>query len=55
LHDELEEDPLRPQRKILDVIAVADDEMVGKDHEHCDDAQQFYTGITPYLKFGPTG
>ena len=24
-----------------------DDEMVGKNHEHCNDAQQFYAGITP--------
>lgn len=26
-----------------------DDEMVGKNHEHCNDAQQFYAGITPTL------
>ena len=39
LHDKLEEDPFRTQRKILDVIAVVNDEMVGENHEHCDDAQ----------------
>ena len=39
LHDKLEEDPFRTQRKILDVIAVVDDEMVGENHEYCDDAQ----------------
>ena len=47
LHDELEEDPLRPQRKILSIIAIVNDEMMGENHEHCNDAQQFYAGITP--------
>ena len=28
-----------------------DDEMVGKNHEHCNDAQQFYPGITPPPQF----
>ena len=39
LHDELEENPLRPQRKILSIIAIVNDEMMGENHEHCDDAQ----------------
>ena len=39
LHDELKENPLRPQRKILSIIAIVNDEMMGENHEHCDDAQ----------------
>ena len=44
-HDELEEDPLRPQGKIQHVVAVVNDEVVHEDHEHRDDAQQLDTGI----------
>lgn len=44
-HDELEEDPLRPQGEFQHVIAVMDDEVMGEDHEHRDDAQQFDAGI----------
>ena len=44
-HDELEEDPLRPQGKIQHVVAVMDDEVMGEDHEHRDDAQQLDAGI----------
>ena len=33
-------------------IAVMDDEVMGENHEHRDDAQQFDTGVpTPYLNF----
>lgn len=45
LHRELEEDPLRPQGKIQHVVAVMDDEVMGEDHEHRDDAQQLDAGI----------
>lgn len=44
-HDELEEDPLRPQGEFQHVISVMDDEVMGEDHEHRDDAQQFGAGI----------
>ena len=44
-HDELEEDPLRPQGEFQYVIAVMDDEVMGEDHEHRDDAQRFNVGI----------
>lgn len=44
-HDELEEDPLRPQGEFQHVISVMDDEVMGEDHEHRDDAQQFDAGI----------
>ena len=44
-HDELEEDPLRSQGKIQHVVAVMDDEVMGEDHEHRDDAQQLDAGI----------
>ena len=47
-HDELEEDPLRSQRKLFDVIAVVDDEVVHEDHEHRNNAQQLNAGI-PFL------
>lgn len=55
-HDELEEDPLRPQGEFQHVISVMDDEVMGEDHEHRDDAQQFDAGIPllppPLLRFG---
>ena len=38
-HDELEEDPFRSQGEFQHVIAVMDDEVMGEDHEHRDDAQ----------------
>lgn len=44
-HDELEEDPFRSQGEFQYVIAVMDDEVMGEDHEHRDDAQQFDAGI----------
>ena len=44
-HDELEEDPLRPQGEFQHVISVMDDEVMDEDHEHRDDAQQFDAGI----------
>lgn len=44
-HDELEEDPLRPQGEFQHVIAVMDDEVMGEDHEHRDDTQRFNVGI----------
>lgn len=51
-HDELEEDPLRSQGEFQHVIAVMDDEVMGEDHEHRDDAQQFDAGIPALpLKF----
>ena len=52
-HDELEEDPLRPQGEFQHVIAVMDDEVMGENHEHRDDAQRFNAGIPapPHLKF----
>lgn len=52
-HDELEEDPLRPQGEFQHVISVMDDEVMGEDHEHRDDAQQFDAGIPlPITMFG---
>lgn len=53
-HDELEEYPLRPQGEFQHVVAVMDDEVMGEDHEHCDDAQQFDVGVSPppHLRFG---
>ena len=52
-HDELEEDPFRSQGEFQHVIAVMDDEVMGEDHEHRDDAQQFDAGIPlpPHLNF----
>ena len=47
LHDELEEDPLRPQGEFQHVIAVMDDEVVGEAHEHRDDTQRCNAGIPP--------
>lgn len=44
-HDELEEDPLRPQGEFQHVIAVMDDEVMDEDHEHRDDTQRFNAGI----------
>lgn len=44
-HDELEEDPFRSQGEFQHVVAVMDDEVMGEDHEHRDDAQQLDTGI----------
>lgn len=46
-HDELEEDAFRSQGELLHVIAVMDDEVMGEDHEHRDDAQQLDAGISP--------
>lgn len=46
-HDELEEDPLRPQGEFQHVIAIMDDEVMGEDHEHRDDAQQLDAGVSP--------
>ena len=46
-HDELGEDPLRPQGEFQHVIAVMDDEVMGEDHEHRDDTQRFNAGIPP--------
>lgn len=53
-HDELEEYPLRPQGEFQHVVAVMDDEVMGEDHEHRDDAQQFDVGVSPppHLRFG---
>lgn len=45
LHHELEEDPLRLQGEFQHVVAVMDDEVMGEDHEHRDDAQQLDAGI----------
>lgn len=45
LHHELEEDPFRSQGEFQHVIAVMDDEVMGEDHEHRDDAQQLDAGI----------
>lgn len=53
-HDELEEDPLRPQGEFQHIVAVMDDEVMGEDHEHRDDAQQLDAGIPlppPHLNF----
>lgn len=52
-HDELEEDPFRSQGEFQHVVAVMDDEVMGEDHEHRDDAQQLDTGIPapPHLNF----
>ena len=47
-HDELEEDAFRSQGELLHVIAVMDDEVMGEDHEHRDDAQQLDAGISPH-------
>lgn len=47
LHDELEEDPFRPQGEFQHVIAVMDDEVMDEDYEHRDDAQQFDIGVPP--------
>lgn len=47
LHHELEEDPFRSQGEFQHVIAVMDDEVMGEDHEHRDDAQQFDAGVSP--------
>ena len=44
-HDELEEDPLRSQGEFQYVVAVMDDEVMGEDHEHRDDAQRLDAGI----------
>lgn len=54
LHHELEEDPFRSQGEFQHVIAVMDDEVMGEDHEHRDDAQQFDAGVSPppHLRFG---
>ena len=46
-HDELEEDPFRSQGEFQHVVAVMDDEVMGEDHEHRDDAQQLDAGISP--------
>ena len=46
-HDELEEDAFRSQGELLHVIAVMDDEVMGEDHEHRDDAQHLDAGISP--------
>lgn len=54
LHHELEEDPLRPQGEFQYVIAVMDDEVMGEDHEHRDDAQQLDAGI-PLLPICDSG
>lgn len=53
LHDELEEDPLRSQGEFQHIVGVMDDEMMGEDHEHRDDAQQLNAGIPlpPHLTF----
>lgn len=52
-HDELEEDPLRSQGEFQHAIAVMDDEVMGEDHEHRDDAQQLDAGIPlPITMFG---
>lgn len=53
-HDELEEDPFRSQGEFQHVVAVMDDEVMGEDHEHRDDAQQLDAGISPppHLRFG---
>ena len=53
LHHELEEDPLRLQGEFQHVVAVMDDEVMGEDHEHRDDAQQLDAGIPlpPHLNF----
>lgn len=45
-HDELEEDPFRSQGEFQHVVAVMDDEVMGEDHEHRDDAQQLDAGIS---------
>lgn len=47
-HDELEEDPLRSQGEFQYIVAVMDDEVMGEDHEHRDDAQQFNAGVPPF-------
>lgn len=46
-HDELEEDPFRPQGEFRDIIAVMDDEVMGENHEHRDDTQRFNAGTPP--------
>lgn len=55
LYHELEEDASRPQGEFQYVVAVMDDEVMGEDHEHRDDAQQLDAGIPlppPHLRFG---
>lgn len=47
-HDELEEDPFRPQGEFRDIIAVMDDEVMGENHEHRDDTQRFNAGTPPF-------
>ncbi len=39
-----------PRGEFQHVIAVMDDEVMGEDHEHRDDAQRFNAG-TPHLNF----
>ena len=46
-HGKLEEDPFRSQGEFQHVIAVMDDEVMGEDHEHRDDAQQLDAGVSP--------
>ena len=41
----MEEDPFRSQGEFQHVVAVMDDEVMGEDHEHRDDAQQLDAGI----------
>ena len=51
-HGKLEEDPFRSQGEFQHVIAVMDDEVMGEDHEHRDDAQQLDAGVSPpHLNF----
>lgn len=46
-HGKLEEDPFRSQGEFQHVVAVMDDEVMGENHEHRDDAQQLDTGVPP--------